>query len=212
MADDRKHSAQRDEIMLYMDKSFQASIGYFAALLAFLTLSKTGYFSGITDTELLSIAALITSWSYLIMICSCLFAIQKRVSFILCTGPSLDYDWEVFSQDPSGFDIWKKERKISWKIDSIFVAPFLLVILCIAAYAAWTGFESTNRYVKVAIEVLVFLYTIPVWMMIRMLALNLQCSRIVNRTIFDSEGQLLKAKQSVPLSVETLDSDKAPRP
>lgn len=71
MVSERKHSTQRDEIKLYMDKSFQSSIGYFAAILAFLALSKTSFSSdmavsfSIGTISLLSIVILLTNWAYL---------------------------------------------------------------------------------------------------------------------------------------------------
>jgi hypothetical protein len=182
---DKKHSSQRDEIKLYMDKSFQSSLGYFAAILALFALSKTeiAVTFAIESKELLSISTLLTNWSYLILICSCLFAIQKRVLFILCTGHSLDRDWEIFSQDPSEHHVWEKRKRYSWKIDSYFVAPVLILILCISVLSAYVGWSSPNIYVKIIIVAL--LHAIPIWMICRMLDLSSECGRQVERSFLN---------------------------
>jgi hypothetical protein len=193
MLDNEKHSTQRDEIKSYMDKSFQASFGYFAAIFAFLTLgdtlSKAPYFVGLQSIDVISVAILLTSLSYLILISSCLFAIQKRIYFILCTGPSYDYEWEVFSQEPTAIDcqsthvkqtswVTKKERDLSWKFDSYFVAPFLFIICAIAGFAIIKGCESSSKYIISVTSVLTVAYILPAWMIARIRILNSKCNRL----------------------------------
>lgn len=187
--DHDKHSAQRDEIKLYMDKLFQASFGYFAALLALLAISKTSLSTDIAEiikldaSEFLSIAILLTNWAYIILVCSCSFAIQKRVFFILCTGPSSDCEWEVFSQNPSKFRAGSFGLISGWGIDRYAISPVLMIILAItvtAFYVLIHSLVSCHEYIKYTAVFLLALYTVPIWMMVCMIRIGSECKRRVD--------------------------------
>jgi len=187
---DKKHAAQRDEIKLYFDKSFQSSIGYFAAIFALIALSRTSNALENFDVKsTVSISILLTNWLYFILISSCFFAIQKRVLYILCTGPSLDYYWEIFSDNPLNYSVWKSRTRLSWKLDSYFVVPIFFVIITITVFAVYIGWQSPNTYTRVTIFVLVLLHAIPAWMTYCMIRLGLECGRRVKEILKSSPTQ-----------------------
>jgi hypothetical protein len=180
----KDHSAQRDEIKLYMEKGFQASFGYFAALLAVLALGNSSYttdfakYLNINAADILLIFVLVTNLFYLILLTSCLFAILKRGLFILSDHHAVEREWEVFARDPSTFKVWQDKNKIAWNIDNLFMVPVFLLIGIISVWAFVLGWQSTSVPVRwIAIFVAV-LHLFPIWMLFSLSVLNSECQRV----------------------------------
>lgn len=183
MSERKSFSGQRDEIKLYMDKGYQASFGYFAALVAVFAVSKTAYAAdvaaaiGVSVVLATALFLLVTNLFYSIILLSCLFAILKRGLFILRMADSSDRDWEVFARDPTKFDVWASRGRIAWNIDNWFMIPVLVVILLVSVGAVYVGIKQGGLYIKLSAFALFALHTIPAWMLISLSALSAECTR-----------------------------------
>jgi hypothetical protein len=187
MPEANSHAVPRDEIKLFMEKAFQMSFGYFAALVAFLALSRTTYLadialvSGTTTTRLLGLAVLVTNLFYLIVLTSCLFAILKRGLFILSSDrTSSEHGWEVFARNPSTFGVWQNGGLIEWNIDNYYMFPIIFVIVAVSIFTAYLGLASGSGYVRWAAVIALTLHALPGWMLYALYKLNAECHRAIH--------------------------------
>jgi len=159
----------KGEILFFMEKVFQFSFVYIGALFAVLASSKLEIGEALAEKLTVSSlylglnAFLLLNLVYLVLSCSCLFAILKRGHFILVHYRSATDEplvrWEKYARkSPVGF------RKITWNIDNYYVV-LLLVLVFIGSGAAlclfWNDLGKDDPRLLPAI--LLVSHLIPVW-------------------------------------------------
>src|SRR4051794_8324123 len=95
----------KQEILVFMDRSWRVSFGYFAAIAAFLAVSRADFVEKLAGAikvaaaDLVAAVLLFTDAIYLATVLACLFAILKRGLFIIINDPagaSVYSAWERF--------------------------------------------------------------------------------------------------------------------
>jgi hypothetical protein len=192
MAIDSDFASQKSEVSFFMEKTFQISFTYFAGLVAFFALSKTGFMKAVVQVSglhlgiLVALVVLVLNLVYVTLACACLFAILKRGMFILKHGlrlgdsrVSLYIEWEKFVRDDSLMPVSPRLRSLAWNIDNYYMLPLFGLIMASSVGAVWYVQADGTTEAKIIGAVLAFLYVIPAYMLYYMGVLNRECRRLL---------------------------------
>jgi hypothetical protein len=181
--------AIRTEIQFFMDRCFQASFGYLAALITFLAISKTGSVRSIATIlhlkldVLISIAVLLLNLFYFIVILSCLFAVLKRGYFVITRkSSSLSREWEVFERVPPPKAEGEDDiQTLAWNIDNYYMVPILALLAVLSIIAALVAVEIGSGWDLAILVPLLVLHAIPGWIGLRLWRLWRRAARAAER-------------------------------
>jgi hypothetical protein len=174
----------KDEMRFFMDKGFQASFGYLTAMLAFLAVSNTQFIQALADTihtslsGLLSLVTLLLNLTYLIIACTCLFAILKRGLFIILHAQnSAGAAWEKFVREPVMPMSNGRFKALTWNIDNYYMAPLLVLIFSVSVGAGIIGVFSKDSHIgyRILAGLLLLLHIIPLYMLWGLAKMNTVC-------------------------------------
>jgi hypothetical protein len=188
----------KDEMRFFMEKGFQASFGYLTAMLAFLAISNTQFIQALAQfihtslPVLLSLVILLLNLTYLIIACTCLFAILKRGLFIILNAQSsAGAAWEKFVRESDLMPIsnWRV-KALTWNIDNYYMAPLLVLIFLVSTSAGYIGVFSKGSDVvyRILAGLLFFLHVIPAYMLWALAKMNSVCRLSIHRMSFGTSG------------------------
>lgn len=175
----------KTEIASFMDRAWQASIGYFAAVGASLAVVSSDALAdlpktvGMERSELLALLALAANPLYLSALLACLFATLKRGLFILRMSDDrggTEVKWERFVRGHRSAPM----SRFAWNIDNYYAVPTAVVIAVTSIWAAWTCLTSRSTDVVVLGTAGLILHSVPVYMAFHLAKLNAECEREAN--------------------------------
>jgi hypothetical protein len=183
MSDDSLESI-KGEIGFFMDKLFQSSFVYVGALFAALastSLEATTALAaalGTTPGAILVIVTLSANLVFLVLACSCTFAILKRGMFIIESGMEATRShlvrWETFVRrtDRSWGDL-------SWNVDNYYVGILVVLVFGSSIMVGIAGSKVLAGGAQGVTWVLLILHLVPMWMLWQVARINVACRRLV---------------------------------
>jgi hypothetical protein len=172
----------KTEINFFMEKLFHSSFVYVGAI--FATLATTNFngseiiagMLGVSSYLVLIGSVLIANVVFLVLACSCTFAILKRGMFILQRpsriGHSSLTQWERFvRRSTTDWDT------LSWNVDNYYVGVLITTVLAMSVLAGVIGFRRTVGVERWIVGGLSFLHVLPVCMLILVARVDRACRR-----------------------------------
>ncbi len=185
----------KDEIKLFMEKSFQISFGYVGTLLAVVALGNADAVTSLatqfstTPTYLVLIALLILNVTYVTLASACLFAVLKRGYFILLHSPrngahpSTLREWEVFVRTSEGIASPQRfASQLAWNVDNYYMIPFYVLVIASSGTAIVLGFrEAAELTETIIVLVLLLCHAVPLVALALAAKLDSKCRRAILR-------------------------------
>ena len=171
----------KNEITFFMEKTFQFSFVYIAALFATIAGGNADIIKEIasilgSNTLTITIAAiLLLNLIYLIVTASCGFAIIKRGCFLILEQNNFGKDntfitWEIFVRTGvGGFG------NISWNVDNYYVILIYAISLLLSVGLFIYDFSISQGIVKGIIVGIFTLHIIPIWSIAQIGRLDKMC-------------------------------------
>jgi hypothetical protein len=161
----------KQEILVFMDRSWRVSFGYFAAIAAFLAVSRADFVErlagsiNVSAADLVATVLLFSNAIYLATVLACLFAILKRGLFIILNDPaqsSVYAVWERYLREVDASAIRWRPPAIAWNIDNYYMLPALLLVTAGSAWGAVQAASSETTSVQVVAWVGILAHALPV--------------------------------------------------
>jgi hypothetical protein len=122
-------------------------------------------------------ALLLLNLMYLVIACSCVFAVLKRGYFILIYGGPQEGDalpqWEAFLRVRRA-----KFGYIAWNIDNYYLVVLYLLGFVMSAFLLWYGVTHSKGLIRWSVIGLGFSHLIPMWALLKAGRLSEACAEI----------------------------------
>ncbi len=175
----------KNEITFFMEKVFQFSFVYIGSLFAIAAGTKSDVIKDLSESwrvgpfVVVAIGLLLLNLMYLVIACSCIFAVLKRGYFILIYGGPEQNDalpeWEAFLRA-------KREHfgYLSWNVDNYYLVVLYTLILMMSILLFCYGVINSNGLIRASILALGCMHAIPMWALIKTGKLNAACIEIAS--------------------------------
>jgi hypothetical protein len=199
VGDDLTHV--KAEIIFFMDKIFQVSFAYFAAVFAFLVLSESDTLLQLSVAihgrvrDLIALAILAFNLTYTVIAFACLYAVLKRGLFILrdFATPTNSFNaWERFLRSPAHAPPRSWIRALTWNMDNYYMIPLFVAIPLVSVLAFTVAILSPSVGVWVLAVALMSIHLLPGAMLWNIWKLSRECSAL-------AEKQLVRGDQHIPV-------------
>jgi hypothetical protein len=183
MSDDRAQSI-KTEITFFMDKLFQSSFVYVGALFATLATIRLdgsaaiGALLGVSPRVIVVVAVLLANLVFLVLACSCTFAVLKRGMFII------EYDESNASAHSVLWEAFVRRTRLgwgelSWNVDNYYVAVLGIVVFGVSLALGVIGLRNPVSDERWIVAILLALHVLPLWMLWQVARMNAACRRVI---------------------------------
>ena len=173
----------KDEIKFFMEKSYQFSFVYIAAVFAIIAgvkLEAMKPLSKLVNIEmdmLMVLSLCILNLAYLTLASACLFGILKRGYFILIqekrTVDKAMVEWERFMRDQEGVSA------VVWGVDNYFMVILYMIVWCASCGLLVYGIREGQGVAMWAAIIIGALHAFPLFNTGATVWINVRCDRLV---------------------------------